>query len=285
MTQFGITLLSAAGLTLLNGANLRSQSTADTVETHLAAAWAAAGEHLGLFTDLCAPSYLQNGFVRQVISPPPAPPAAARRRALPDRSLWYAEPVKVFDNLYFLGQSPTARVPGPNAWAVTTSGGIILIDTLWDYSVRDEIVGGLKKLGLDPAQIKYAVVSHGHADHSEGAAYLQEQFGTRVILSAADWDLLEGSTRPQLKPKRDMVATDGQELTLGDTTLTLYITPGHTPGTISMLVPVKDGDSSHVAASWGGTAFNLSTTPFDSYAESARRFRQALPRHRREGRG
>ena len=54
-------------------------------------------------------------------------------------------------------------------------------------------------------------------------------------MSAADWDVIDrlGGT----KPTRDMVATDGQKLTLGDTTVTLYITPGHTPGTLSVLIP------------------------------------------------
>ena len=54
--------------------------------------------------------------------------------------------MKVFDNLYFLGQTEYS------VWAVTTSQGIIVIDTIFDYSVEDEVVGGLKKLGLDPAR-------------------------------------------------------------------------------------------------------------------------------------
>ncbi len=116
----------------------------------------------------------------------------------------------MFDNLYFVGQTEYS------AWAVTTSAGIILVDTIYDYSVEDEVVGGLRKLGLDPATIKYAIVSHGHGDHSGGAKYLQDHFGTRIILSADDWDLLDRSNGT--KPKRDMVATDGQKLTLGDTT-------------------------------------------------------------------
>src|SRR5436853_467936 len=148
-------------------------------------------------------------------------------------ALWaqgQAGPVKVFDNLYFLGQSECS------VWAVTTSDGIIVIDTIFAYSVEDEVVGGLKTLGLDPTKIKYAIVSHGHGDHSGGAKFLQDTFGTRVILSAADWDLLERSGGT--KPKRDMVATDGQKLTRGETTLTLYLTPGHTLGTISTLIPV-----------------------------------------------
>ena len=61
--------------------------------------------------------------------------------------------------------------------------GIIVIDAIFDYSVEDEVVGGMKKLGLDPAQIKYVIVSHGHGDHSGGAKYLQDKFGAHVILS------------------------------------------------------------------------------------------------------
>ena len=160
-------------------------------------------------------------------------------------------------------------------WAVTTSQGIIVIDTIYDYSVDDEVVGGMKKLGLDPATIKYAIVSHGHSDHSGGARFLQERFGTRVYMPPADWDLLDRDTRAASKPKRDLIVTDGMNLTLGDTTLTLYITPGHTPGTISTLIPVKDNGAPHLAAEWGGTAFNFARSPeaFRIYINSAERFR------------
>jgi metallo-beta-lactamase class B len=162
-----------------------------------------------------------------------------------------------------------------SVWAVTTSQGIIVIDTIYDYSVDDEVVGGMKKLGLDPATIKYAIVSHGHSDHSGGARFLQERFGTRVYMPPADWDLLDRDTRAASKPKRDLIVTDGMNLTLGDTTLTLYITPGHTPGTISTLIPVKDNGAPHLAAEWGGTAFNFARSPeaFRIYINSAERFR------------
>ncbi len=275
MKSPAIGLLLAVGLAAaLGSARVITQPGADTVEAHVAAAKAAAGQEHTALLGLCdAPT------------PAPAPRAsqspAAQRKGPPDRSQWHAEPVKVFDNLYFVGQTRYS------AWAVTTSAGIIVIDTIFDYSVEDEIVGGLTKLGLDPATIKYTIVSHGHFDHSGGARYLQERFGTRVILSAADWDLLESS--PQTRPKRDMVATDGQTLTLGDTTLTLYLTPGHTLGTISTLIPVKDGGTPHLAAEWGGTGFNwiqnrtLYITPsrpdrfwFETYSRSAGRFRDIV---------
>jgi metallo-beta-lactamase class B len=260
---------------VMNGAVVVGQNGLDTVQAHVEAARAAAGrDHPGLFAQLCTP-------------PAPRPPApqgrAAQPPATPDRSVWHVEPAKVFDNLYFVGQSEYS------AWAVTTSAGIILVDSIFGYSVEDEVVGGLRTLGLDPAQIKFVLVSHGHGDHSGGARYLQDHFGARVILSAADWDLLDRSPDP--KPRRDMVATDGQKLTLGDETLTLYLTPGHTLGTISTLIPVRDGGRPHLVAEWGGTLYNwvqnraAYITPerpdkfwFDTYISSARRFRDIAAR-------
>ena len=167
--------------------------------------------------------------------------------------------------------------------------GIILIDTIYDYSVEDEVAGGLKKLGLDPATIKYAIVSHGHGDHSGGAKFLQDS--SARASSCRQPTGICSTAAPARSRRRDMVATDGMKLTLGDTTLTLYITPGHTLGTISTLIPVKDNGQPHLAAEWGGTAFNWMTnsaayiTPdrpatfwFDTYTASAQRFRDIVAR-------
>jgi metallo-beta-lactamase class B len=277
-----VRLLSLLSVGLAAGPNesaLLGQARTDTVEARVAAARAAAGEeYVRLFNNLCDPGFH-------------LPPAPADVR---ERSRWHAEPAKVFDNLYFLGQSESSWPGAAAAWAVTTSEGIILIDTLFDYSVEDQIVGGLKTLGLDPTQIKYAVVTHGHFDHAGGAKYLQDHFGTRVILSAADWDWLDGNPASEARPARDLVATDGQKLRLGDTTLTLYVTPGHTPGTLSILVPVTDRGQPHMAALWGGTGFVWRAVPaararymapgksdafwFETYGRSARRFRDIAAR-------
>jgi metallo-beta-lactamase class B len=249
------------------------------VASHIEAARKAAGkEHTGIFEGICTQ------FAQPAAPRPPAPAAAKPRTpGPPDRATWQTEPVKVFDNLYFVGEKEYG------AWALTTSEGIIIIDAIFDYSVADQIVGGLKKLGLNPANIKYVIVSHAHRDHVGGAGYLQEHFGSRVIMAADDWSLLERTQGNWLKARRDMVATDGQKLTLGDTTITMYVTPGHTLGTLSVLVPVKDNGKPHLAASWGGTGFNwLSGSPayitperpnkfwFDTYIASANRFRDIV---------
>jgi len=254
----------------------------DTPDSHVVVARAAAGqEYTALFNQLCpaapAAPQAQGGQGGARGARGAGANAAApqgQRRGAPDSSTWHAEPVKVFDNLYFVGMTEYS------AWAVVTSQGIIVIDTIYDYSVEDEIVGGLRKLGFDPANIKYAIVSHAHTDHSGGARYLQDKFGTRIVLSAADWDLFESNTPEAARPKRDIVATEGYKLTLGDTTLTLHLTPGHTPGTISTIIPVRDQGRPHVVAEWGGTAFNFtpSAAAFQTYIDSAKRFSDIVTR-------
>ena len=268
MKSSAMTFLSAllvAGS--LGGATAIGQSGGDTVDAHVAAAKAAAEMyHVGLFTSLCSTANIQPPATPQrgprAGGPGAAPPGP------PDRSTWHAEPVKVFDNLYFVGMTEYS------AWAVKTSDGIILLDTIYDYSIEDEVAGGLKKLGLDPATIKYALVSHGNIDHFGGAKFLQEHYGTKILMSAADWELIAAS-RNQNKPTRDMVVGDGQKLTLGDTTLTFTLTPRHTPGTVSTLIPVKDNGTPHLVAEWGGTGFNFprNSDTFRTYAASAEKFR------------
>jgi metallo-beta-lactamase class B len=73
-------------------------------------------------------------------------------------------------------------------------------------------VGGLKKLGLDPATVKYVIISHAHADHVGGAKMMQEDMVP--VMGGPDWDSIEKSTNgyPQGKPTRDIVADDGQKM-------------------------------------------------------------------------
>ena len=242
----------------------------DVVDGHVAAAKTAAGtNHLALFNSLCAAN---------TIKPSDNPPQRGGRAGgpaagPPERSTWHADPVKVFDNLYFVGMADVS------AWAVKTSDGLILLDAIYDYSIEDEVVNGLKTLGLNPATIKYALVSHGHVDHFGGAKYLQEHFGTKILMSAADWELIAAS-RNANKPTRDQVVSDGQALTLGDTTLTFTLTPGHTPGTVSTLIPVTDNGVKHLVAEWGGTGFNFprNAETFRTYAASADRFKDIATR-------
>jgi len=184
------------------------------------------------------------------------------------------EPAKIFDNVYVIGRSGTA------VYAVTTSDGILLIDAGYADQVDTVLLPGLKKLGLDPSKIKYVIVTHGHADHFGGAQYLQEHFGARVALSAADWDLIEKSGAqakgpPVVPPRRDVVAVEGQPITLGDEKVTPVFIPGHTPGSLGLIFPVKDAGKIHMAGLYGGTVLTpriISTEGLHQYLRSIDHF-------------
>jgi metallo-beta-lactamase class B len=234
--------------------------------SHLAAAKQAAGYEVSdLYDHLCARlmvgAQLPYGRIQR--------PDNER-----DPAKFREEPVKVFDNLYYLGEKMQHGAT-PSSWAVVTSEGIILIDAMFDDSVQPQIVGGLKKLGLNPAQIKYLLLTHGHGDHINGAKYLQDTFKPRVIMGAADWEMVEKNKDFRgPKPTRDIAAVDGQKVSLGGQTITIHITPGHSPGTISLVIPVTDNGIPHVAALWGGTGIRDA----ESYYREAQRFRDIVAR-------
>lgn len=152
------------------------------------------------------------------------------------------KPMRVFDNLYYVG---TRQV---SAWALDTPAGIVVIDALNAQDV-DVITDGLSALGLDPAHIRYIIITHGHADHFGGARELQQRYGAHVIMGAKDWDLVEADwrkTRRTEPPRRDRAAP--LYLRFGGTTIRMLPVPGHTPGNLSLLFPVTDRGRLHMVA-------------------------------------
>jgi metallo-beta-lactamase class B len=257
MLLFPLVLLAA--LTSTAGA----QVSTDAADAHLNAARTAAGfDWPGTLARLC----VVPPFVASIADNAPGP--------APARDTWFIEPAKVFDNLYFVGSKIH------NSWALTNQQGIILLDTLYTYNSEEEILGGLKKLGLDARRIKYVIISHSHADHVGGAKLLQDRIpGVHIVMGGPDWESIEKSVNgyPAGKPKRDMVAGDGQKVTVGDNTVTIVTTPGHTPGTLSMLFTVKDHGKPLQVAYSGGTAFNFPSTTanFDIYIASQQKMARA----------
>ncbi len=218
-----------------------------TIDGHVAQATRIAGDDLKPLLALCQPQPAvraggpeSDRFLDRLIAAPSPPPGQA------------------FDNLFYI---TTAWV---SAWALKTSDGIILIDSLNnEREARDVLEAGLVKLGLDPAQVKYVVITHAHGDHYGGADHFVQKYKARVIASEADWQQMDGGPlefpyREWLSPpRRDIVVRDGDTLTLGNTTLNFYVTPGHTLGTLSPVFTVSSGGEPHTVLLWGGTAFNF----------------------------
>lgn len=187
------------------------------------------------------------------------------------------DPGRVFENLYFVGSSWVS------AWAIRTSQGVILIDALNNADEARRVIGeGMRKVGLDPADIRFVIVTHAHGDHYGGLDYLVPRYRPGVVMSEADWRQVEGRLEfdsphwgrpPRFDAARDRRMSDGGKLVLGDTTVILYLTPGHTEGTLTLAFDVTVGGRTHRALLWGGTAFNFGKdlARLESYINATRR--------------
>ena len=247
------------------------QADQGQIDAHITAAKKAAGlDYRATFVNLCFPTPFPVG--------PRGAAALLAPRPAPDRAIWYASPYQVFDNLYWLGTRQHS------SWALKTSAGLIIIDTNFAWATQPEILDGLAKLKLDPKDIKYVILSHAHGDHDQGVATLQSKFGAKVVMGAPDWgatlkrapDVAGGV--PTRGPGDIAVGPEGTKVTLGDTTVDVVFTPGHTPGTLSYVFPVKDKGKTVMVAYSGGTltgAFGNDGKRWDEYIDSQKRMAQA----------
>jgi metallo-beta-lactamase class B len=271
-----------------NSAAFDARGQADAAQAHVAAAKAAVLPKTGnpepwhafnsAFNQMCAepkPGARPQPVGKDV----PLEPGEAAKLTPTPREKWYAPPAKIFENLYYIGTKTEST------WALATAAGIILINTNFDW-VTPVLLDELRTFGLDPANIKYAIIVRSHSDQSWGINALKKIVpSARVIMSEGDWDFLANDNSPaKVKPVKDMVAKDGQEVTLGDTTVTLYSTPGASADNLSIIFPVKDGSHRHLAGMIGGTTMNLvqggvqvfpdTPTMIKTYIASAKRFKE-----------
>ena len=261
-------IVAGAVLASMAGVGMASTQTlpATSVDGLVSAAKNAAGlEWSGTFLRLCVvpPRAPQRGAA-PANAAPPGPPA---------RSSWYAEPAKVADNFYFMGTKIH------NAWALVGSEGIVVFEALFDYAAPEEIADGMRKLGLDAGKVKYVLLSHAHGDHDGGARFLQDKMpGAHLLYGGPDWDAVDKSTnRPGGKPKHDTVGTDGMKLSVGDSSVQIVTTPGHTAGTLSFLFEIRDNGKPLRVAYVGGTAipFDGTAAYYDGYIASVDKMAKA----------
>jgi metallo-beta-lactamase class B len=147
------------------------------------------------------------------------------------------EPFEIADDLYWVGSADLG------SYLFASDEGHILLDVPLEENVG-MIVENIRKLGFDPNDIEILVASHSHFDHVGGLTLMRAITGARVVLSAADAEIIarggEGPTGAgAFTPIRaDRIIQHLGSEQLGGWTLTAQITPGHTPG----------------CTSWSGTA-------------------------------
>src|SRR5581483_6940729 len=243
------------------------------LERHMAAATKAAKADLLGALGLCKTATPQEatGFMENYTKMKAEPPL---------------EPMQVMDDLYFLGNYWTS------AWAVKTSKGLVILDALDNADeAQNYIENGLKKLKLDPSDIKYVIVSHAHGDHYGGAAYLKKKFDAKVVMSDIDWKVFDDPAFNPKRiplfdepPKRDMAVKDGDTIKLGNTEFKLYVIPGHTLGTLATVVTVHDKGKAYRAVDWGRRAQNFGALadPPPIYGDTTEKYRPIMKKEKAE---
>lgn len=181
--------------------------------------------------------------------------------------------IRFFDNLAYIGDQFVG------CFVVYTSEGLILLDSTEPEPRNIEIIeNGLHDLGFTGHDVKAVLVTHGHGDHFGQAEYLQKTYGAKIYMSEIDDAFARDRTQFSpfgyyLETKLDGHLEDCADFTLGDTTVHVTWTPGHTPGCLSFIVPVYDEGRLHHAALWGGTGLPRDDLQaLKDYRDSARKF-------------
>jgi metallo-beta-lactamase class B len=198
-----------------------------------------------------------------------------RERGKADVEFQKVPPFKIFDNVWYVG-------PGyVSCYLITTSDGHILIDASEEPDMVQHVADSIQKAGFNLRDVKHILISHGHIDHWGGIDRMRELTGAAVWATEEDWQLIEQAAsragkdgRIPRAPKRDRVVMDGQNLTLGNTTLKLYKTPGHTPGVTSFEFTVFDNGRPHKAYYSGGLGGRDGVRGFEQALASVQRVKQ-----------
>ena len=185
--------------------------------------------------------------------------------------LGYMPPFKVWGNLYFVGTNPAST------HIIDTGKGLIMLDSGYQHSLY-LVLHNMYTLGLNPMDIKYIVHTHGHIDHCGATKALVEMTGAKTFIGEPDRDYINGTLDLSWAKELDLymetfepdvLLQDGDEISLGNTTLKAVATPGHTPGAMSYLFNVACGDRTLTAGLHGGAGVNTLQREFlDRYGLS-----------------
>jgi metallo-beta-lactamase class B len=171
-------------------------------------------------------------------------------------------PHKIIGNLYYVGTEALG------SFLISTPQGLILINSDYERTVP-VIRGSVEKLGFKFTDVKILLGSHAHGDHMEGDALVKEQTGAQVMAMEEDVPALKAMKPGGKEHPIDRVLHDGEEVTLGGTTLVAHLTPGHTRGCTTWTAKIQDGGKSYDVVIIGSVGVNNGTRLVDNGKPSA----------------
>jgi metallo-beta-lactamase class B len=177
-------------------------------------------------------------------------------------------PHKIVGNVYYVGTESLA------SFLVTTSQGHILINT--DYERNNAVIrDSVTKLGFRFEDIKIILGSHAHGDHMEGDALIKQQTGAQVMAMAEDVQALQNIRPGGKEHPIDRILHDGEQVKLGDMTLTALLTPGHTNGCTTWTFKAQEGGRTYDVLIIGSVGVNNPTNLIGDAARVAQ-YRQSF---------
>jgi len=183
---------------------------------------------------------------------PAAEPVLPQLEAYEVKESWRqpVAPFRIADHSWYVGTA------GLSAVLVKTDAGAVLIDGGMPQAA-DMLLSRMKTLGVAPGELRYLLHSHAHADHAGPLAALKRATGAQVLSSAESaWLLARGGSDDIhfgdsiLFPpvQADRLLHDGETVAIGDMSLTVHFTPGHTPGSMSWTwTDTRDGKPVRIA--------------------------------------
>ncbi|WP_345549122.1 subclass B3 metallo-beta-lactamase [Microbulbifer aestuariivivens] len=157
-----------------------------------------------------------------------------RAYKVPDRWLQPREPLQIAEHTWQIGTA------GLSALLIKTDAGAVLIDGGMPQ-MDDLLLDNMRKLGVQPAELRLILHSHAHADHVGSLAAIKRASGAQLVSNAESAVLLARGGANDIHfgdllyptVHADRIVQDGEVVKLGSLSLQAHFTPGHTPGSMS----------------------------------------------------
>ena len=161
------------------------------------------------------------------------------------------KPSRIVAGVYLVGSSEISSPRDCMVYLVDCESELALIDAGVNISIS-KIRENIKTVGLNPNNISTLFITHSHIDHIGGAYSFRKNYGCKTVAHELDSEAVEKADpnltgavwyNQKLVPCVIDIKLSGSQgdLTVGTKTFKWFHTPGHTPGSISILLDISEG--------------------------------------------